>query len=87
MCVSCWNMCEFRFDMCVFGKDMCEFRCDIITSFASSASRLVKEYDLTFSCTCFSGDEDRKKYVDKIAATLILQGYLDKCAMEKEKNL
>ena len=31
--------------------------------------------------------EDRKKYVDKIAATLILQGYLDKCAMEKEKNL
>ena len=28
--------------------------------------------------------EDRKKYVDKIAATLILQGYLDKCAMEKE---
>ena len=31
--------------------------------------------------------EDRKKYVDKIAATLILQGYLDKCAMEKERNL
>ena len=31
--------------------------------------------------------EDRKKYVDKVAATLILQGYLDKCAMEKEKNL
>lgn len=29
--------------------------------------------------------EDRKKYVDKVAATLILQGYLDKCAMEKEK--
>ncbi len=31
--------------------------------------------------------EDRKKYVDKVAATLILQGYLDKCAMEREKNL
>ena len=31
--------------------------------------------------------EDRKKYVDKVAATLILQGYLDKCAMEKDKNL
>ena len=31
--------------------------------------------------------EDRKKYVDKVAATRILQGYLDKCAMEKDKNL
>ena len=30
--------------------------------------------------------EDRKKYVDKVAATLILQGYLDKCAMEKTKT-
>ena len=28
--------------------------------------------------------EDRKKYVDKIAATLILQGYLDRYAMEQK---
>lgn len=55
----------------------CEFRCDIITSFAASASRLVKEYDLTFSCTCFSGDEDRKKYVFQDVGSWVEQGIID----------
>ncbi|MDD6305370.1 MAG: Holliday junction resolvase RuvX [Clostridiales bacterium] len=30
--------------------------------------------------------EDRKKYVDEIAAVFILQGYLDSLAMKKEKD-
>lgn len=30
--------------------------------------------------------EDRKKYVDSIAATFILQGYLDKLSMEKRNG-
>ena len=30
--------------------------------------------------------EDRKKYVDSIAATFILQGYLDKLSIEKRKG-
>lgn len=31
--------------------------------------------------------EDRKKYVDKIAAVFILQGYLDSLAMQREQQL
>lgn len=31
--------------------------------------------------------EDRKSYVDKIAAVFILQGYLDSRAFQKEQNL
>ena len=57
--------------------EWCEFRCDIITSFASSASRLVKDYGLTFSCTCFSGDADRKKYVFQDVSAWTEQGNID----------
>lgn len=57
--------------------EWCEFRCDIITSFASSASRLVKDYGLTFSCTCFSGDADRKKYVFQDVSAWTEQGIID----------
>lgn len=31
--------------------------------------------------------EDRKKHLDRIAAALILQGYLDSLAFQEEKNL
>ncbi len=57
--------------------EWCEFRCDIITSFASSASRLVKEYGITFSCTCFSGETDRKKYVFQDVSSWVEQGIID----------
>ena len=43
--------------------EWCQFRCDIVTSFAAEASKVVKEYDLPFTCTCFAGSGDREKYV------------------------
>ncbi len=57
--------------------EWCDFRSDIITSFASEASRLVKEYDLTFSCTCFADAGDREKYVFQDVAAWAEQGIID----------
>ncbi len=57
--------------------EWCEFRCDIITSFAAEASRLVKEYDLTFSCTCFADAGDRQKYVFQDVSAWAEQGIID----------
>lgn len=57
--------------------EWCEFRCDIITSFAAETSELVKEYDLTFSCTCFSGGGDREKYIFQDVPAWIEQGIVD----------
>lgn len=57
--------------------EWCDFRSDIITSFASEASRLVKEYDLTFSCTCFADAGDREKYVFQDVAAWADRGIID----------
>lgn len=57
--------------------EWCQFRCDIITSFAAEASVLAKEYGLTFTCTCFSGDEGRKKYVFQDVPAWVEQGIVD----------
>ncbi len=57
--------------------EWCAFRCDIVTSFAAEASELVKKYDLTFSCTCFSGNEDRQKYVFQDVSAWVEQGIVD----------
>jgi hypothetical protein len=37
----------------------------------------VKDYGLTFSCTCFSGDADRKKYVFQDVSAWTEQGIID----------
>ncbi len=57
--------------------EWCAFRCDIITSFAAEASRLVKQYDLTFSCTCFASASDRAKYVFQDVGTWAEMGIID----------
>lgn len=57
--------------------EWCDFRSDIITSFAAEASRLVKKYDLTFSCTCFADAGDREKYVFQDVAAWAEQGIID----------
>ncbi len=57
--------------------EWCKFRCDIVTSFAAEASELVKQYGLTFSCTCFAGGGDREKYVFQDVSAWIEQGIVD----------
>lgn len=57
--------------------EWCQFRCDIITSFAADASRIAKEYGLTFTCTCFADNGDREKYVFQDVKAWVEMGIVD----------
>lgn len=55
----------------------CQFRCDIITSFLSEVSTLVRGKGLPISCTCFASADDRKKFVFQDVKKWADEGLID----------